>query len=34
VPGTYTEFGSGESVTLEPDTRLSLPAWSFRIYVE
>lgn len=31
---TYTEFGSGEKVTLNADTELELPAWGYKVYTK
>src|SRR5258708_7267179 len=33
-PGIYTEYLSGEKVTLDAGTRLTLPPWGWRIYVK
>jgi hypothetical protein len=30
--GRYREFGSGDDVTLDADSELELPAWSYRLF--
>jgi hypothetical protein len=32
-PGSYTEFFSGKTVTLEKDSQLELPAWGYHVYL-
>ena len=32
--GKYTEYLSGETAEFGTDTRLTLPAWGYRIYVK
>ena len=32
--GDYADFASGERVTMTAESRVSLPAWGYRVYVQ
>lgn len=33
-PGTYKDFTTGESVTLAPDTQMTLAPWTYKVFVK